>query len=342
MQAAVYHPGSPTLWVVDGHDIPVCTSTQVLLKVKACGVFYLSQYASDPRSYIMGHEICGVVVGYGAKVDKSKVKEGKLYDVLSLGNCASSALPKPSSSINLTQVYFLGLGLNGGYAQYVAVDQQLLVPVPDNISPEHAAVMADAGVTAYRAVHRTAQVKKGEKVLVIGIGGLGHLAIQIAKHFGAEVYALDIRPSSRALAVDLGATEAFDLEELSTRTAKGFTVDVVVDFVSTNVSFSAGVSAVQNKIITTDLAGGGRIVLVGISDENLVVNALQFISSGIAVLTSLYGDREDLTEVLELVSKGAVTPVVEGVPLAKVNEVLNELRANLVLSRKVVIPPNSE
>ncbi|KAH9951745.1 GroES-like protein [Amylocystis lapponica] len=345
MQAAVYHPGSPTLWVVDNYDIPIPTSNQVLLKVKACGVchsdvFFLSQFASDTRSYIMGHEICGVIAGYGVKVDKRKFQEGKLYNVLSFGSCAS-ALPKPSSNINITNFDFIGLGLNGGYAQYVAVDQHLLVPVPDNIPPEHAAVMADAGVTAFRAVHRTAQVKKGEKVLVIGIGGLGLLAVQIAKHFGAEVYALDIRPSSRALAVDFGATEAFDLEELSARTAKGFTVDAVVDFVSTSVTFAAGVSAIQNKIITTDLASGGRIVLVGVSDENLIVNAVQFISSNIAVLTSLYGSREDLTELLELVSKGAIKPVVEGVPLVKVNEVLNELRANLVLSRKVVVPPDS-
>ena len=79
-------------------------------------------------------------------------------------------------------------------------------------------------------------MKRGEKVLIIGIGGLGLLAVQIAKHFGAEVYALDIKPTSRALAKKFGAREAFSHEQLDARIADGFTVDVVIDFVATNSS----------------------------------------------------------------------------------------------------------
>ena len=78
------------------------------------------------------------------------------------------------------------------------------------------------------------QIKKGEKVLITGIGGLGALAIQFATHLGAEVYALDIRPSSRELALHLGVRNAFNLVELDEALAKGFQVDVAVDFVATD------------------------------------------------------------------------------------------------------------
>ena len=142
------------------------------------------------------------------------------------------------------------------------------------------------------------QVKRGEKVLIIGIGGLGLLAVQIAKHFGAEVYALDIRPTSRALAKKFGAKEAFSHEQLDAQLADGFTVDVVIDFVATNSSkcfqlrsaleitgcagFGSAFAAVQNNVLEDDFSHGGRIVEVGASDETFAVSSAQFLTTNVS------------------------------------------------------------
>lgn len=125
---------------------------------------------------------------------------------------------------------------------------------PDGVTPDQAAVAADAGITAWHAIKTTAEVrnsiksdlkrkltdrlkiKKGEKVLITGIGGLGLLAVQMAVYLGAEVYAVDMRPSSRELALKFGAKAAFDLPQLDAELAKDFSVDCAVDFVSTDTS----------------------------------------------------------------------------------------------------------
>lgn len=89
-------------------------------------------------------------------------------------------------------------------------------------------------LTVYNAVNNVAHVTTGERVLIYGVGGLGHQAVQLAKHLGATVYAVDLRPQARQLALDLGATQAFDLEDLAAATSNGtFHVDTVVDFVAT-------------------------------------------------------------------------------------------------------------
>ena len=141
-------------------------------------------------------------------------------------------------------------------------------------------------------------MKRGEKVLIIGIGGLGLLAVQIAKHFGAEIYALDIKPTSRALAKKFGAIEAFSHEQLDAQLAEGFTVDVVIDFVASNSSkcsrlksvleimgcagFGSAFASVQNNVLEDDFSHGGRIVEVGLSDETFAINSAQFLTTNVS------------------------------------------------------------
>ncbi|KAJ7186971.1 hypothetical protein C8R46DRAFT_1058472 [Mycena filopes] len=322
MLAAVYVPGNQSLVLKKDYPIRELADNEVLLKVAAAGVChsdvaYLSGAILDTRSFVMGHEISGVAVKLGSKVDEEVVQKGKLYSILILDGCIHGANGAPASS-------------------YVIATADMLVPVPSGVPPEVAAIASDAGVTAYHAIQNGAKVKPGDKVLIFGIGGLGHLAVQYAKHFGATVYVCDFKPAARKLALDLGATEAFDLIELTNKTAAGFTVTTTVDFIANNQTFNLAMAALRGNDV--NFPSSPSLVLVGASAENLVFNTIDVIGSGVQIRGSSYGPRSALEEALRLFAEGTVKPHVHTEPLENVNKVIDELRAFEITGRKVVIP----
>ncbi|KAI0671482.1 N-benzyl-3-pyrrolidinol dehydrogenase [Trametes maxima] len=327
MKAAVFHPGNNEL-VIEDVPIPTPGPKEVLLKIAASGVchsdtFVLSSILPDSRSYILGHENVGYAVQLGSEVEG--ITEGQLYAIYDVVPCiAMTNLPPAVNSV--------GLGRNGGYAEYIVVAAQELLPVPDGLAPEVAAVASDALLTAYNAVHNLAQLGPGttKRVLIYGIGGLGHLAVQLAKSYGATVFACDYKPAARELALSLGAERALDLGELTAETTAGtFTVDVV--------TFTLGKAAVQGDVF--NLPGPpGTVVLVGFAADQLPMSSVDLILWRTNVLSVLYGTIEDMKTCLDLLAQGVVKPVVSVEPLANVNKALNGLKASTVTGRKVIVP----
>ncbi|KAJ6558309.1 hypothetical protein B0H19DRAFT_994190 [Mycena capillaripes] len=335
MLAAVYEPGNQRLVLDRYYPIRELEDNEILLKVAAAGVCHtdvtlLSGFSVNKRRYILGHEICGTPVKLGSKVHSSIIQRGKLYVVLALDDCVRG-LNGGAALLNT-----IGSGKDGGYAEYIIVTADTLVPVPNGVSPEVAAVASDAGVTAYHAVQNVAQVKPGDRVLIFGIGGLGHLAVQYAKYFGATVYACDFKPAARELALELGATEAFDLIELTDKTAAGFTVDTTIDFIANNQTFTLAMAALRGNDVR--FPSMPKCVMVGGSSENLVFNTFDTLTSGVQILGNTYGDRSTLSTVLDLFAKGTIRAHVHSEPLEKVNQVIDELRAFEITGRKVVVP----
>ncbi|KAJ7648231.1 hypothetical protein DFH06DRAFT_1332467 [Mycena polygramma] len=335
MLAAVYQPGNDRLVLNKNYPIRELEDNEILIKIAATGVCrsdveLLSGVSVDTRTYVFGHEPCGTPVKLGAKVDSSAVQIGKLYCILPLDSCVHG--------INGGPALFnaLGLGRDGAYAEYIIVTADTLIPVPDGVPPEVAAIASDAGVTAYHAVHSAAQVKPGEKVLIFGIGGLGHLALQFAKHFGATVYACDFKPAARELALELGATEVFDLIDLTNKTAAGFTVDTTIDFVASNQTFTLAMAALRGNDV--NFPSKPKCLMVGVSPENLTFNTLDIVTTGVQILSSTGGPQSDVAAVLDLLAKGTIRAVVHQEPLENVNKVLDELRAYEYTGRKVVVP----
>ncbi|KAG6846540.1 hypothetical protein H0H93_013343, partial [Arthromyces matolae] len=222
MRAAQYQPGKTRLVLKKDHARPSAGPGQVLLKVAACGVCHSDIMFIDgkvlPIPLVLGHEISGHVVEMGEGVSQS-IKKGGLYAVLSITPSAKSyhGLPALFDSP--------GASYDGGFAEYVLIKEDQLVPVPEGVSAEFAAVAADAGINAYKFVVRAGQIdgKRPTSVLVLGVGGLGHQAVSIAAHFNATVYACDSKPEARELALKLGAKEAFSPEELAKKIEEGFT-----------------------------------------------------------------------------------------------------------------------
>ncbi|KAF7293977.1 alcohol dehydrogenase [Mycena kentingensis (nom. inval.)] len=336
MLAASYVRGHIDTVVKHKYPIRELKDDEILLKVSACGVchsdvFLLNGGFLERQPFILGHEIAGTPVLLGSTVDPNKAKLGKLYSVLS-PSCGTMGINGGPAFQNT-----LGLGLNGGYAEYVICKEPSLVPVPHGVAAEAAAVAADAGVTAYNAVKNNARVKKGTKVLIFGNGGVGHLAVQFAKHLGATVYVCDFKPEARALALQLGAEKAFDLLELSDLTAAGkFTVDTAIDFVASAQSFNLAIAALSgNDVVFPDAP---RLVLVGVSNENLIFSTAQSLLTGIQIISSAYGPRSALEEALELFAQGKVRPHIKTLPLKDITNALIQLRAHEVLGRLVVVP----
>ncbi|KAJ6617305.1 hypothetical protein B0H10DRAFT_1797617 [Mycena sp. CBHHK59/15] len=334
MVAAVYHPGNNNLVIDKKYPIRQLKDDEILLKVSACGachsdVLILTGASLDTRTYVFGHEIAGVPVLLGAQVDK-RITLGKLYSVLT-PDSRDHGINGGSVLLNT-----LGLGADGGYAEYIIVKSANLVAALEGVSPEAAAVASDAGITSYNAVKHTAGVTKGSKVLIFGIGGLGHLAVQFAKHLGATVYVCDFKPAARKLALDLGADGAFNLIELSNKTAAGFTVDTTVDFVANNQTFNLAMAALSGNDF--NFPSTLKLVMVGVSAENLVFITGNTIVSGVQILSSTYGPKSAAEEVLDLFAKGTIRPYIKCEPLENVNKVINELRAFQITGRKVIVP----
>ncbi|KAJ7689018.1 hypothetical protein B0H17DRAFT_1067502 [Mycena rosella] len=338
MLAAVYVPGNERLVLDRNYPIRGLGDDEILLKVSAAGVCHsdvalLTGVTLDARKYVMGHEGCGVPVKLGAKVDPRAVQMGTLYSILIIDSCVHGTNGGPAESNGI------GFGKDGVYAEYIITTADTLVPVPTGVSPEAAAIASDAGVTAYHAVQNAAKVKSGDKVLIFGIGGLGHLAVQYAKHFGATVYVCDFKPAARKLALDLGAIEAFNLIELTNKTAGGFTVDTTIDFIANNQTFNLAMAALRGNAV--NFPSSPSLVLVGASAENLTFNTLDIIASGVQIHGSSYGPRSALVAALDLFAKGTVKAHVHSEPLENVNKVIDELRAFEITGRKVVMPHSS-
>ncbi|KAJ7156301.1 chaperonin 10-like protein [Mycena filopes] len=335
MLAAVYTPGNQRLVLHQHYPIRELQDNEILLKVAAAGVCHsdvalLGGITLDTRTFIAGHEVCGTPVKLGSKVDEHIAKKGKLYSVLIADGCTHGLAGGPA--LNNT----FGIGNDGGYAEYAIVTADMLVPVPDGVPAEVAAIASDAGTTAYHAVRDTAGVKPGDKVLVFGVGGLGHLAVQYAKHFGATVYVCDFKPAARKLALELGATEAFSLIELTAKAAAGFTVNTTIDFVSNSQTFNLAMATLRGNDV--NFPSSPIMVMVGVSAENLTFSTADLIGSGVQIRTNQYGPRSALVAALDLFAKGTVRAHISSEPLENINRVIDELRAFEIVGRKVVIP----
>ncbi|KZV89888.1 GroES-like protein [Exidia glandulosa HHB12029] len=335
MVAAMFSPDSPVLQLQQVPK-PTPAANEVLLRVRACGVCHSDIALLDGRglrtsSFVAGHEICGEAVAAGTDV-ANDVTIGALYSV-DLGQTRADDVGRRHALDGTS-----GLGRDGGYAQYVALPARALVRVPEGVTPSQAAVAADAGVTAYHAVFDVAKVKEGEKVLIVGAGGLGLIAVQLARIAGAsQVFVADPRPHTRELSRERGADQTFSPEELDAAIANGLSVDVALDFVSVPSTFQQG----YNALLPTAAKSicDARLVLVGVGHGKVEVDLRIAVVIPVRILGNLYGTSENLASVLKLIQEGKVKLELEESPLEKICEVLDDLRAGKIRSRMVIIPP---
>lgn len=228
-----------------------------------------------------------------------------------------------------------GLGLDGGMAELMLVpDARHLIPLPDGLDPVAAAPLTDAGLTPYHAVRRSwAKLVPGTTAVVIGVGGLGHLAVQILKATtAARVIAVDTRPEALRLASEYGA----DLGVLPGETAtqqirdatRGRGADVVLDFVGADATLALGATVARPL---------GDLTLVGIAGGSLPVSFFS-VPYELSVQSTYWGSRPELIEVLDLAVRGLVRAKVTTFTLDEAMEAYRRMEEGTTEGRAVVIP----
>jgi propanol-preferring alcohol dehydrogenase len=333
---------------VERVEVPVPTphGREVLVEVQAVGLCHSDLFVASCAEGVLpydlpltlGHEVAGRVAQVGEDADPSLLgRVGVVHGVWSCGTCHNCRRGQDNHCVELRGRVGCGLGHDGGLATHVLVPEARHFVVADGVPPAVLAPLADAGLTAYHAIrtHREALLDDSA-ALVIGVGGLGHLAVQILRATtGARVVAVDRRPEACALAERLGAHHtAPSVEqaiELLARSSGLSGADVVLDFVGSDQTMREGVAA---------LVPGGRLVVVGGARGTLTVGKGLDLPLGWQVSAPFWGPRSDLVAVVELAQQGLLDPVIEEVPFDEVPQAYARLEAGEVTGRLVVVLPD--
>ena len=311
---------------------------EVLVRTKACGICGTDLHILDGTGYkpslphIMGHEPSGIVAKVADGVTKFKVGDRVVPNIFfTCGECFFCRTNRETMCLNFKGA--LGVGINGGYAEYFKAPAKNLFSLPERIGFAEGCVIADAVVTSVHAVRRRAQVKADDHVVVIGVGGVGQSVIQIAKHSGARIFAV-ARRSRRAEVGERFGPDAVidsskeDVGEAVRKLTNGYGADIVIDNVGSKETFLQALASVHR---------GGRIVLVGETEEEIPLSTFRLCVNELDVLGSRSGGRQDTVEAIELTEKGVVTPYVSDTfPLEKINEAFDMIKQGRVMGRAVI------
>lgn len=316
--------------------------TDVLLKVKACGICGTDVKIRDGLvaapivvlPHVPGHEVAGEVVEAGCDVaDFHPGDRVTVYCYITCGECVHCRTGRENLCLNLKR---LGFEVYGGFADYLVVGARQLLHVGPDMPFEQAAVLGDAVAVPYHAIRQQAKAQVGDRLLIVGLGGLGIHAVQIAKAAGAEIIAADIRHEKLDLAREYGADHVLDPRQgdpLSTvlELTDGIGVDAVIENVGSAESIAWTLPATKN---------GGKLVIVGYSPgKPFPCDSMGMHYHEWEILGSRLSTKQDLAEVIDLVQRGLIKPLVtRQFPLEAINEALEELARDEILGRAVIIP----
>jgi alcohol dehydrogenase, propanol-preferring len=337
---AVLMPGVGEPVELVERPVPQPGPGQALVRVEACGVcgsdLFLHQggFGAEKLPRVPGHEAAGVVEALGPGTEgPAPGTRVALYYIDAPPDGTWSRAGRENLDPDLTR---MGVDIDGAFAEYVVRPVHTLVVPPAPVDPIALAVLTDAVGTPYHALVRVAGVRRGETVLVIGVGGVGSNAVQLARHLGARVAALTRSDAKLALARELGAevtvaARGDGKDPARVVAALGAAPDVVVQCVG---------SPRQDELAIACAGPGARIVLVGASADPFAVTSVALIWKELAVLGSRGFTRADVVEVVDLYLSGAVTVehLTGGVrPLEQAGDALEDLRAGRGL-RSVLAP----
>jgi NAD+-dependent secondary alcohol dehydrogenase Adh1 len=280
--------------------------------------------------YILGHENAGFVEEIGDAV--TNVKRGDPVICHPLASCGYCKACRMGEDMYCENGVFPGLAVDGGFAEYLKTSDRAMVKLAEGIDPIDLAPYADAGITAYRAAKKAARVlRPGDWAAVIGVGGLGHIAVQCLHELcAANVLAIDASPVARELAKELGAEAIVDgsdkVDEVKEISKGG--CQVVIDFVA-----ELGAEAHSVKM----LRQGGSHIVVGYGGVTQVPT-IDIIFSEISIVGSLVGNYTELSELMTLNEEGKVKLHAQRYKLDDVNKAIEDLDLRKIKGRGVLLP----
>ena len=312
---------------------------EVLIQVEACGVCHSDLHVADgdwpqlvpitKRPLILGHEIAGRVVAKGASVDQLEVGDrvGVPWVHWTCGECEFC---REGNENLCVKQQITGVTVDGGYTEFMKAPASHAVKIPEGLSYVEAAPLFCAGVTVYRAL-RQAKIQPGQRLAVFGVGGLGHLAVQMGQGLGAIVTAIDVSDEKLALARSLGASA----------TLNAGTVNVVKELRRAGGVHAALVTSAAKAAYDTAfpcIRPTGMLLVVGLPSESLCFPPIQMAAQEVRIQASSVGTRDDLRGVLAMAAARKVRCQTATRTLAQINEVLQQLRSGQVSGRLVLVP----
>ena len=317
-------------------DMPTPGPGQILVKTEACGVCHTDLHAANgdwpakpTLPFTPGHEGIGRVVALGAGV--TAVKEGDRVGVPWLYSaCGHCEYCLQAWETVCASAQYGGYTRDGGFAEYIVADPNYVAHIPAGLASAAAAPLICAGITSYKGIKETG-ARPGQWVVVSGIGGLGHLAVQYAKAMGLHVCAVDIDDGKLAHATKLGADAVVNAKHADAvaavvKATDGGAHGVLITAPSLP-AFKQGI-AMTRKI--------GTCVLVGIPPGEFPTPLFDVVANCITIRGSFVGTRADMAEALAFAAEGKVKADIELQPLSAINKVFERLAHGEVPSRVVL------
>lgn len=313
------------------YGVEELASNDVEIKISHCGVCHSDVHLIDndwgisKYPFIPGHEIVGTVTEVGSEVKDRKVGErvGVGWQANSCGICEwcrqgnehLCALSQPTC-----------VGRNGGYADAIRVNSRFAIPVPEVLESENVAPLLCGGITVYAPL-RNHNVRPSSRVGVVGIGGLGHMGLQFAKAFGAEVTAFSTSKDKEAEAKSLGAHHFVNTRDTGALKKVAGSFDFILSTVSADQDWASYVNALRPK---------GTMCVVGVPPSPIQVSAFALLAGQKAISGSPTGSPQDLHEMLDVAARHGVKAITERFPMAKANDAVAKVKKNQVRYRAVL------
>ncbi|TYT26222.1 alcohol dehydrogenase AdhP [Luteimonas viscosa] len=334
MKAAVVRAFDRPL-VIEEVEVPRPRAGQVLMKVAACGVCHTDLHAAQgdwpvkpSPPFIPGHEGVGHVVAVGDGV--VHVKEGDRIGVPWLHSACGYCTHCLGGWETLCESQQnTGYSVNGSFAEYVLADAGYVGHLPDGIGFVEIAPVLCAGVTVYKGLKVT-DTRPGDWVVISGIGGLGHMAVQYAKAMGLNVAAVDVDDAKLRLAERLGATVTVNARDTDPAAFFRQEIGGAHGVLVTAVSRSAFAQAAGM------LRRGGTMSLVGLPPGDFPLDIFGMVLNGITVRGSIVGTRLDLQESLEFAAQGKVRATVAADRLENINDIFARMHKGEIEGRIVL------
>ncbi|GAC1426726.1 MAG: NAD(P)-dependent alcohol dehydrogenase [Acidobacteriaceae bacterium] len=306
-------------------------ANEVEVRISHCGVCHSDVHLIDNDwglskfPFIPGHEIVGTISAVG-----SEVKDRKAGERVGIGwqadSCGICEWCRQGDEHLCAQAQPTCVGRNGGYADSIRVNSRFAIPVPESLESENVAPLLCGGITVYAPL-RHHRVGPWSRVGVVGIGGLGHLGLQFAKAFGAEVTALSTSKDKEREARDMGADHFVNTRDMAEVKKIAGSFDLLLSTVSADQDWQSFINSLRPK---------GTLHVVGVPPSPIAVQAFSLIGQQRAISGSPTGSPRDLHEMLNVASRHSVKAITERFPMAKANDAIAKVKKSKVRYRAVL------
>lgn len=320
-------------------DIPRVGQSEILLKVKALGIcqtdIKIITGAIPPPivtlPHVLGHEVVGEVVEVGSQVcGVEKGDIGLVYTYVTCRECEFCLTGRGNLCVNLERI---GFERDGGFSEFLCIPAHNFCRFDQGLPVHEMAIVADAIGTSYHAITSLAGVKPGQDVLIVGAGGLGIHAVQIAKLCGADVFVTDMDAQALDLARQFGADQTFLPAEAPQKIKNltgGWGVHAVIEVVGSPETLSWSLPALKS---------GGKLILVGYAPGNpFALDTMLMHYREYEIIGCRFISKAELLELIKLIENGKIKPVVtQTFPFDQANEALKVLKEGKTLGRIVLM-----